>query len=139
MRRWLLIFLALMVMVGSAFADERFNEGDGGSGSDSTTTANGWFVDMVDSHYIDYDSRPQKTNEWVYSVFFIDTIGWKADTTMEEYDPYIGIPGFHPADLNYRQVIRWCPVLDTTYIGKFISDKREPLHFHKLLVKREPK
>ena len=146
------ILVLLVIMVGSAMAGEPFtdslhswvNQAVIDTGMDNTyicslLTANGWFKDMADSYYVDYDSRPRKTTEWVYSIFWIDTVGWKADTSLKEYYPYAGIPGMHTLEINYRTYIRWHPVLDTTYICKVMSDKREPFFDHRLLVKREQK
>jgi len=125
--------LVLLIMVGSAMAD-----------TDSDSCEN-WVVSQtLDSSDIAgvFDSIcalrgvTAEPTVWIYSIFYIDTVGWRADTTFEEYNPYTG-PGFHTLELNYRQFIRWHPVLDTTYIGKLVSDKREPMYDHLLLVKRE--
>jgi len=135
------LILVLLIMVGSVWGDSILRQ-----------------LDMLDSiqswlyvSQIDWDNKTVKdstvtinipqtntSKEWVYSIFWIDTIGWYADTSFEEYDPYYGIPGVHTLEFNYRTYIRWHPKIDTTYIGKLISDKREPIYDKRLLVKREP-
>jgi len=152
-----LVILALMFMVGSAFADERFNEGDGGSGIDSmelrtleikigdiwgdVDSLMAGSKEVIDSFEIVWQAiSPSSSSspvELVYSIFWIDTVGWESKTETVPAPCPENLPGC--CVMHWKTITVWTPKLDTTYIGTFVSDKREPIYDKKLLIKRELK